>query len=749
MFTSAKANPTPFATETVPRKPVADRVVQLTLSPTCAYLLVGFATGQVWVVPLTNLDVHLEMLCGEMQKGVISSVSMTDDEAALVASGEDGSLSINLFNPEAARNVADRPALLEAPSELQRLAKVAEFTYRSIAEDQWELSGADPDLSVPEVEEGSFSIQDAKLRSEEENAKAAAERQKKRVRERVTELRQELEAAISRNELLPKPRQLIFVGGSEADKPATFVDPGYIQTLQQENEDRVVGVQEELNWTIEYHTKRLAKLEDRFLKGLDFEVTTVSAFSKSAWVQTFRTPALSSELQSNLAKLHALIADVGESDSDASAGDKDKKKKQEDGKKAETKEAEKTEHLSSHQQRELRRSLRQKRAADLAAMEKARPSDQDEDPRDLEAIAMAEAMAGDYTLKTSEDYQVPENARMNAEKKRRQMCLLEESMHAIRTEFNERVLALRAFRMQVKEEVVSDLRALFEIDTVLGTSTEWVMELFAFHLSKLEPVEGVTPEEFIESLIAAVHHELPGEYPEKRFDITGDDYLDFCARNSIQVEPNPEDEGKEGQETKEEKKTLIKQPCGVSAFASALDVSSSAKRRSEMLFLQSETLGLQAEGNVGTDPFVGLVRRQMKERLWFEKKQREKQLRQVVETFDHAIESLSREKSKLESDLKNAEIKLLVLYEELLMLNEPEEKDEQLLTKSNKCRLEKTSIMHQIKECQEQLSEKKVDIEQWQTEEANLQAEFTDLVGENSPYLGALLRIYKKKVDIE
>merc|ERR1719247_2344773 len=136
----------------------------------------------------------------------------------------------------------------------------------------------------------------------------------------------------------------------------------------------------------------------------------------------------------------------------------------------------------------------------------------------------------------------------------------------------------------------------------------------------------------------------------------------------------------------------------------------------------------------------------MKERLWFEKKQREKQLRQVVETFDHAIESLSREKSKLESDLKNAEIKLLVLYEELLMLNELEEKDEQLLTKSNKCRLEKTSIMHQIKECQEQLSEKKVDIEQWQAEEASLQAEFTDLVGENSPYLGALLRIYKKKV---
>merc|ERR550514_2360980 len=136
---------------------------------------------------------------------------------------------------------------------------------------------------------------------------------------------------MSRNELLPKRRQLSFTG-SDADKTATFVDPGYIQNLSQENEDRVVQVQEQLNWDIEYHSKRLAKLEDRFLKGLDFEVTTVSAFSKSAWVQTFRTPALSPELQSNLAKLHALIADVGESDSDASAGDKEKKKKQEEKK---------------------------------------------------------------------------------------------------------------------------------------------------------------------------------------------------------------------------------------------------------------------------------------------------------------------------------------------------------------------------------------------------------------------------------
>merc|ERR1719160_1351328 len=60
--------------------------------------------------------------------------------------------------------------------------------------------------------------------------------------------------------------------------------------------------------------------------------------------------------------------------------------------------------------------------------------------------------------------------------------------------------------------------------------------------------------------------------------------------------------------------------------------------------------------------------------------------------------------------------------------------------------MDKTSIMHQIKDCQDQLGEKRAEIEQWQNEETNLQAEFTELVGENSPFLGALLKIYKKKV---
>merc|ERR1719162_1674005 len=166
-------------------------------------------------------------------------------------------------------------------------------------------------------------------------------------------------------------------------------------------------------------------------------------------------------------------------------------------------------------------------------------------------------------------------------------------------------------------------------------------------------------------------------------------------------------------------------------------------RRIERLTLRAKLL--QAEG-AGANHLGKAVATEAQARLWHDKMQLEEHVRQVIDTFDGAVASIEKEKAKLESDLKNADMKLLVLYEELLTLNELEEKDEELLRKATKCRQDKTSIMHQIKDCQDQLGEKKAEIEQWQNEEQSLQAEFTELVGENSPFLGALLKIYKKKV---
>ena len=56
---------------------------------------------------------------------------------------------------------------------------------------------------------------------------------------------------------------------------------------------------------------------------------------------------------------------------------------------------------------------------------------------------------GDFSLKTDDGYLVPEAQRVNAQKKRRQLVLLDESIHAIKLGFNERVLALRDLKRRM------------------------------------------------------------------------------------------------------------------------------------------------------------------------------------------------------------------------------------------------------------------------------------------------------------
>lgn len=62
-----------------------------------------------------------------------------------------------------------------------------------------------------------------------------------------------------------------------------------------------------------------------------------------------------------------------------------------------------------------------------------------EDPEDRKKIEIAEQTYGDFKLKLSSDYVVPENQRINYSKKRQQMVLLENSIHKLKIDFNRKV----------------------------------------------------------------------------------------------------------------------------------------------------------------------------------------------------------------------------------------------------------------------------------------------------------------------
>lgn len=63
---------------------------------------------------------------------------------------------------------------------------------------------------------------------------------------------------------------------------------------------------------------------------------------------------------------------------------------------------------------------------------------------------------------------VPEEMQLNVNKKQREMVLLEESLHTMRSRFNSRFLALRDIKREILATVAADNRRLREIDAELG-----------------------------------------------------------------------------------------------------------------------------------------------------------------------------------------------------------------------------------------------------------------------------------------
>ena len=121
-----------------------------------------------------------------------------------------------------------------------------------------------------------------------------------------------------------------------------------------------------------------------------------------------------------------------------------------------------------------------------------------EDPRDTAAIMFAEKNMGDYKLKSDKTYVVPDNLRVNAEKKLRQMVLLEESIFTLKMvrwgmlplgggegrfvahvpvhvycvqDYNERFLALRDLKQRMVKYMTEDLEEIQKINEVCSASS--------------------------------------------------------------------------------------------------------------------------------------------------------------------------------------------------------------------------------------------------------------------------------------
>ena len=128
----------------------------------------------------------------------------------------------------------------------------------------------------------------------------------------------------------------------------------------------------------------------------------------------------------------------------------------------------------------------------------------------------------------------------------------------------------------------------------------------------------------------------------------------------------------------------------------------------------------------------------------YEKDQKKKEADELIKAFDDECKEMQKEKYRLESDLKNAEMKLILYNEELIFLESMEDKDVSLTRRLASCRQDKGQILKEINEISRKLKDKKKEIDDIKDREEGLMEKFHDLCPERSDKYEEIRKFFEK-----
>ena len=110
--------------------------------------------------------------------------------------------------------------------------------------------------------------------------------------------------------------------------------------------------------------------------------------------------------------------------------------------------------------------------------------------------------------------------------------------------------------------------------------------------------------------------------------------------------------------------------------------------------------------------------------LVYEKEQLNGEVDKLMNDFDEEIREMQKEKYRLESDLKNAEMKLILLFEELILLQSMEIRDQELMAQLGQCKQQSDMISQSIKDITSDLAKKTKEIDDIREKQDQLMAKF-------------------------
>jgi WD40 repeat protein len=649
---------------------------------------------------------------------------------------------------------------------------------------------------VPDIAPDSYSIQDNRLKLEEDAKKTAAEELKTRVKASVRALRKDYEKILKENEGVP---ELVRLHSNDL-----MIDGMFFDSLTKFGQVMKEEVHRERAYLSEISEKRVQKLRKRLASDLMMEELCLASFdideyrrtkdptyairSSVCEVWSFRIVSLDSNARKLVDQVRSEVHQQELRESQQRSNDMAQKKahdamedmkqrllKKEDPSKQEGA-ADKPVESSSAEDASaarLRLRMRKERNEELQKHVQSKPSENDDDERDVMAIKVAEKTIGDFKLKCSDDYEVPEDQRINALKKLRQMALLEESMLVLRLKFNERFLFLRMLK---KDIVLSTLRCnarIREIDIELD------QEHLSYHLwqPKLNPIEYSDDFEEISSKELSEYRsllkDLPWEKsnPPQQLSVKGE-------RTRIEINKKTEnlDVVRKGMQVKSvcEDHTQLQIPLHDPSEVNPVKIGNvhGVKKYYEVneSFIGSYWSDrLQSVAEVPLEksvpalsfaksltelkmktPFISahhnLLVERRRQALLFEREMALKNIESNILSFREAIDELRADRHRITSDLKLSEFKLLTLFQEYRLLLTFEGRDNALHQKQLRCKGEESEIVTLSYDNKVKLETKTEEIQTWNEKLSQITFEFKAILPENHPYIETLTKIFKKKI---
>ncbi|KAM9320405.1 cilia- and flagella-associated protein 44 [Gastrophryne carolinensis] len=668
-------------------------------------LFCGMQDGAVRVYPLQPNDPLLSSMGSywslgvhDNQYGTVQALSSSFDNQYLVTCGGDANIfTFSILSMEdIERDLKAKKAKVPSPRINQERERPAE------------------DIEDPNA----YSIEDAKQKRERDLLLKQAEEKKAGKRQALARLREEFRQLLGRNAALPPHMQL---GRSEFE-----MDHRIREEMERQTSERLRTVLRELAWEQEKHNIGLRKLQSRFRDEVEFDTVMVRAIGSEHQVSTYRLLSLSEKYHKvkgmpgkRRMTAHELFPKkelprdgpapgaVAEAEpGHAKAGEK--QKSQWAGGRSEG-QVERIRKII--EKAEKAKSKISQRKQEWDELYKTRPSEDYEDPQDILAIKNARENMGDYKLKTANDYTVPEHQRMNAERKRSELAMLESMMHEQKSAMNRSILALRDLKAETIEKVTSLVQQLKVIQSSLDPSK---------HLP-IPKVPSMSPE----------------ETPEKTFQYDKEKLQKFKAEQERRVQtPQSTEEsgfGGFGAFGGNQQAPVTQTPSRPSTSSTVASYRTPSARNhqaeeAELSELEKEMIQIEETKNL-----------YMQENII-------RQISDLVTSFDAELRLLRHKKVQLDVQMKMGDLRHITLFEELLMLKEFEKREDVLQEKVTDRISELEEMKRKSEDYLQQLEAKRKEMAKLQERERSLHATFLASLGDNNRFATFLTKVFRKKI---